>query len=119
MIMDGAVSLSILLRLPPINTCTPPQHLLLNSCSTCAQLVLNICSPQGSRLAALYNALAANRALSAHLEGVVLQRLETLLDKNWAHTHAVAAVPSVRKGRKDPKGAWLHSVLARVCLSSV
>ena len=66
--------------------------------------------PQGSRLAALYDALAANRALSRHLKEVVLPRIDRQLDKNWAHSQAVQTVPVLKRGHKDQQEGECRSV---------
>ncbi len=45
------------------------------------------------RLGALYAALAANRALQAHLRHTVLPRVDAAIDANWKAEQAVAATP--------------------------
>ncbi|KAJ9514521.1 hypothetical protein QJQ45_016258 [Haematococcus lacustris] len=73
------------------------------------------------RLGSLYAALAANRALSAHLRGVVLPRVDRALDANWSHITALKAAPELHADRRrnNPEerirgigGEYAHRLIA-------
>ena len=55
-------------------------HMHMCSAACSAALGLGL---QGSHLAALYEALARNRALSSHLRNNILPHLDSALDHNW------------------------------------